>query len=346
MKALVFRGPRSLVLEEVDRPAVRPGEVLLRVDATGICGSDVHGYLGLTGRRIPPMIMGHEFCGTVVEVGSEVDGVRAGDRAAVAPVMSCGACEPCREGHVYLCATRRLFGVMACNGSMADYLNAPARLLFRMPDAMAPEIGAMVEPSAVALHALSRAGVGLERAAVLVVGAGPIGLLLTGLARRHRPRRLLVSDLSDQRLELARRMGADVTVNPSREDVARVVAEHTGGRGADLSFEAVGAAATVEQALTALRPRGTCVWVGNSQKTISVDMQASVTRELSILGSYTYTLAEFGEALQALARGDVDVRPIISRTAALEAGPELFAALADPAGGLVKVVLERRGGAS
>jgi L-iditol 2-dehydrogenase len=342
MKALVYRGPRTLALEEVDRPAVHPDEVLLRVDATGICGSDVHGYLGLTGRRIPPVIMGHEFCGTVAEVGIEVEGVHPGDRVAVAPVMSCGACEACREGHVYLCATRRLFGVMDCNGSMAEYLNVPARQLFPMPDAMPPEVGAMVEPSAVALHALSRA-VAIDGATVLIVGAGPIGLLLTGLACRRRPRRLLVSDLSDLRLELARRMGADVTINPSRDDVAKVVAEHTGGRGVDLSFEAVGAAPTVEQALSALRPRGTCVWVGNSQKMISVDMQASVTREITILGSYTYTLAEFGEALQILARGDVDVRPIITRTAALEAGPEMFAALADPAAGLVKVVLERRG---
>ncbi len=344
MKALVYRGPRTLALEEVGRPAVLPDEVLLRVDATGICGSDVHGYLGVTGRRIPPMIMGHEFCGTVMEVGSEVEGVRPGDRAAVAPVMSCGACEACRGGHVYLCASRRLFGVMACNGSMADYLNVPARLLFPMPGAMPPEVGAMVEPSAVALHALSRAGV-IEGATVLIVGAGPIGLLLTGLSRRRHPRVLLVSDLSDLRLELARRMGADVIINPAREDVATVVAEHTGSQGVDLSFEAVGAAPTVEQALSALRPRGTCVWVGNSQKTISVDMQASVTRELAILGSYTYTLAEFGEAVQILARGDVDVRPIITRIAPLEEGPAMFAALSDPAAGLVKVVLERRGGA-
>ena len=277
----------------------------------------------------------------MAEVGNEVDGFRAGDCVAVAPVMSCGSCEACREGNVYLCASRRLFGVMACNGSMAEYLNVPARLLFRMPDSMRPEVGAMVEPAAVALHALSRVAVRLDGATTLVVGAGPIGLLLTGLARPRCPRRLMVTDLSDQRLELARRMGADVTINPSREDVVKTVAEHTGGRGADVSFEAVGASATVEQALSALRPRGTCVWVGNSQKTISVDMQASVTREMAILGSYTYTLAEFGDALNLLARGDVDVRPIISRTVPLERGPEMFAALADPASGLVKVVLGR-----
>jgi threonine dehydrogenase-like Zn-dependent dehydrogenase len=191
------------------------------------------------------MIMGHEFCGTVVEVGSEVDGVRPGDRVAVEPMVFCGRCASCREGHPNLCHERRFFGVMDCNGSMAEYLNVPARLLFRMPAGMAPEIGAMVEPSAVALHATGRAG-RIEGSTVLVVGAGPIGLLLVGMVKARRPRLLLVSDLSDQRLELARRMGADVTIQAGREEVVRVVGEHTGGRGADVSFEAVGAAASVE----------------------------------------------------------------------------------------------------
>jgi len=339
MKALVYRGPRSLAVEEVDRPGFLPDEVLLHVDATGICGSDVHGYLGLTGRRIPPMIMGHEFCGTVVEVGAAVDGVRPGDRVAVEPMVFCGACASCRDGHPNLCENRRFLGVMACNGSMAEYLNVPARLLFRMPEGMGTEIGAMVEPSAVALHAVGRAR-NIEGATVLVVGAGPIGLLLVGMLKSKGPRRLLVSDLSDRRLLLARQMGADITINPSREEVVRVVGEHTSGRGADVSFEAVGAAASVEQALAALRPHGTCVWVGNSQRMISLDMQASVTREISILGSYIYTPAEFGQALELLGRKALDVRPIISRTAALENGPEMFAALSDPSAGLIKVVLE------
>ena len=340
MKALVYRGPRSLAVEEIDRPGFHPDEVLLHVDATGICGSDVHGYLGLTGRRIPPMIMGHEFCGTVAEVGAEVSGFRAGDRAAVVPVLACGSCRFCREGHENLCTDRRLFGVMACNGSMAEYLNVPARLLHRMPGGMRPEIGAMVEPAAVALHAASRAGAQLEGAAVMVVGAGPIGLLLVGMVKQWRPRLVVVSDLSDRRLDLARRMGADATVNPSSQEVGTALSEQTGGEGVDVSFEAVGAAPAVEQALAVLRPRGSCVWVGNSQRVVPVDMQAGVTRELSILGSYVYTPTEFGEALQLLARGALDVRPIISRTVALERGPEMFAALADPSAGLVKVVLE------
>jgi 2-desacetyl-2-hydroxyethyl bacteriochlorophyllide A dehydrogenase len=338
MKALVYRGPKAMALEEADRPVPGAGEVLLRVAATGICGSDVHGWLGITGRRTPPMIMGHEFCGTVEALGRDVAGFRAGERVVVQPVVFCGSCDYCRQGLTNLCPDRRFFGVLACNGSMAEYLNVPARLLYRMPESMGVELGAMVEPLAVAYRAVKRAAGRLEGADVLVVGAGTIGLMVVTLARLQRARRILVSDLSDTRLELARRVGADATVNPGREPVAAAVAA-LGRGGVDLSFEAVGAGVTVEQALQALRPRGICVWVGNSQKVVPVDMQASVTRELSLLGSYIYTHAEFGETLELLASGAVDVRPVISRTVGLEQGPEMFAALAEPSTELVKVVL-------
>jgi len=339
MRALVYQREKSIAVEEVPRPSAGPGEVLLRVAATGICGSDVHGYLGLTGRRVAPMIMGHEFCGTVDQVGDGVRGFDGGELVSVQPVAFCGSCDYCREGLTNLCTSRRFFGVMNCNGSMAEYLNVPARLLYRMPGSMAPELGAMVEPLAVALRAVKRAGERIAGRTVLVVGAGTIGLLLLAVLRLRRPSRVLVSDLSDRRLELARKMGAEVVMNPARQEVPEVARELTGGRGADLSFEAVGLGASVEQALSSLRPRGTCVWVGNSQKVIPLDMQATVTREVEVLGSYIYTHAEFGEALDLLVRGEVDVRPVISRTATLEDGPELFAELARPGTDLVKVVL-------
>jgi len=340
MKALVYRGPRSLALEEVARPAPAEREVLVRVAATGICGSDVHGYLGLTGRRIPPLIMGHEFCGTVEELGRGVEGVRAGDRVVVEPVISCGACSFCRQGLTNLCPGRRFFGVMEFNGSMAELVAVPARLLHRMPQGMSPAMGAMVEPVGVAHRAVSRVGGLIAGSTVLVVGAGTIGLLILALTKLHRPRRVLVSDLNERRLALASSLGADVTLHPSRGSAVEAVREHTDGQGADVSFEAVGASATVEQALACLRPRGTCVWVGNSQKEIRLDMQSAVTRELGVLGSYIYTSEQFREAIGLLERREIDVEPIISCRAPLDRGPELFAALSEPNTDLVKVVLE------
>jgi len=340
MKALVYRGPRSLTLEEVARPALAEREVLVRVAATGICGSDVHGYLGLTGRRIPPLVMGHEFCGTVEELGPGVEGVRAGDRVVVEPIVSCGACSFCRRGLTQQCTSRKCFGVMEFNGSMAELVAVPARLLHRMPEALSPALGAMVEPVAVAHRAVSKVGELITGGSVLVVGAGTIGLLLLALARLHRPRRVLVSDLNERRLALARSLGADVTLHPSRGGIVDAVREHTDGEGVDVSFEAVGASATVEQALESLKPRGTCVWVGNSQREIRLDMQRAVTRELSVLGSYIYTSEQFGEAIGFLARGEIDVEPIVSCRVPLDRGPELFAALSEPQTDLVKVVLE------
>ena len=339
MRALVYQGEKSIAVQEVPLPTAGPGEVLLRVAATGICGSDVHGYLGLTGRRVPPMIMGHEFCGTVEVTGEGVTGFARADLVSVQPVIFCGACEHCREGLTNLCTSRRFFGVMDCNGSMAEYLNVPSRLLYRMPQTMTPEVGAMVEPLAVALRAVKRAGDRVAGRTVLVVGAGTIGLLILAVLRLRQPARVLVSDLSDRRLSLAQTMGADVVVNPTRQSLSDRARELTNGRGLDVSFEAVGLGASVEQAMATLRPRGTCVWVGNSQKVIPVDMQGTVTREIEVLGSYIYTHAEFGEALDLLARGAVDLRPVISRTAGLEQGPELFAELARPGTELVKVVL-------
>lgn len=339
MKALMYRGPKTIGIEEVDRPVVHPEEVLVRVAGTGICGSDVHGYLGLTGRRVPPMIMGHEFCGTVEEVGTRAPDFRKGDRIVVQPVIFCGRCPFCRQGLTNLCVNRRFFGVMDCSGSMAEYLNVPAKLLYRMPKTMDMEIGAMVEPLAVAYRAVQSVMEFIEGNTILIIGAGTIGLLLLALVKLRKPRRVVVSDLSDRRLHLAKEIGADVTVNPSRDDIPRVVAEHSGGQGAGVSFEAVGVGATVEQALACLRPRGTCVWVGNSQKMIQIDMQRSVTRELSVLGSYIYSHIEFGEALQILAHKRIDVRPIISCRVPLDQGPEMFAALSDPATELVKVIL-------
>jgi len=339
MRALVYRGPKTIGIEEVDRPVVHPDEVLVRVAATGICGSDVHGYLGLTGRRVPPMIMGHEFCGTVEEAGDAAADFRKGDRIVVQPVVFCGACAFCRQGLTNLCVNRRFFGVMDFSGSMAEYLSVPARLLYRLPETMDMELGAMVEPLAVAYRAVQRAADLIGGNTILIIGAGTIGLLILALVKLRKPRTVIVSDLSERRLRLAQKLGADVTVNPSREDIVKSAEDHSGGRGAGVSFEAVGVGATVEQALACLRRRGTCVWVGNSQKMVQVDMQRSVTRELNVVGSYIYSHIEFGEALQVLAHRKIDVRPIISRLVPLQQGAEMFAALSDPGTELVKVIL-------
>jgi 2-desacetyl-2-hydroxyethyl bacteriochlorophyllide A dehydrogenase len=339
MKALVYLGPREMELRDVEPPVPAADEVLLKVLATGICGSDVHGYLGVSGRRVPPMTMGHEFCGSVEKAGLNVKRYRKGDRVVVQPVIFCGTCSFCKQGLTNLCTKKRFLGVLDCNGSMAELLSVPEKLLYKLPDSCDDSLGAMVEPLAVAFRAVSKVSRLIKGSDVVIVGAGTIGLLLLTLVRLHGAASITVSDVNGARLSIAEKLGAGLTVNPKSDDLSARVLERTGGRGADIAFEAVGMTPTVQQAMACLKPGGTCIWVGNSQKEIQVDMQASVTRELSVRGSYIYTHEEFGDALKVLVEKKIDVGPIISATVPLREAAAMFKTLCAPGTDLVKVII-------
>jgi L-iditol 2-dehydrogenase len=309
------------------------------VKACGICGSDVHGYLGVTGRRIPPMVMGHEFSGEVAEIGAGVTGISVGDRVAAYPVIFCGDCAPCRQGNVHQCLNKKALGVLECNGAMAEYVSIPAKLLFKLADNVSYEVGSMMEPLAVSYRAVNHA-CDLTGKNVLVVGAGTIGLLVTAIVKMRNPAKVFVSDLSDIRLDVARKMGADFVINPARDDLRDFIRNATGAAGVDVAFEAVGATATVQQAMAGLRVGGTSVWIGNSAKMINVNMQEIVTRELRVFGTFLYSFEEFGTVACLLNDGKLDVEPMISLKASMmEKGAELFARLAKDPGPLIKVVL-------
>ena len=339
MKALVFNGKEDLRLAEVAVPKPARDEALIRVRACGICGSDVHGYLGITGRRLPPMIMAHEFSGEIVEVGADVTDFRVGDRVVPYPVIFCGDCEPCRRGDVHLCQHKRALGVLACDGAMAEYIAVPTKVLFRLAEPISFDVGAMMEPLAVAYRAINHAG-DLTGKSILVVGAGTIGLLALALVKMRNPAKIFVSDLSDTRLAVAKTMGADEVVNPSNCAVDAFVRSATDQVGVDVAIEAVGATPTVQQAMSCLRTGGTAVWIGNSAKMITVNMQEVVTRELQVIGSFLYAFEEFGDVVEILNRGELDVEPVISlRVPMMEKGIDLFAKLASDPGPLIKVIL-------
>ena len=343
MKALVYYGPKDLRLDEIADVRPAPGEALIGVRACGICGSDVHGYLGITGRRIPPMVMGHEFSGDVAKVGEGVTGINVGDRVAPYPVIFCGDCGPCRQGDVHVCRNKKALGVLECNGAMAEYVALPAKLLFKLADTVSYEVGAMMEPLAVAYRGVNHAG-DLAGKDVFIVGAGTIGLLAMAVVRMRNPARIFVSDVSDIRLGVAKAMGADFAINPSRDNVKDFIFRETGGAGVDVAFEAVGAAPTVQQAMAGLRVGGTAVWIGNSAKMVDVDMQEIVTRELRVLGTFLYTFQEFSDVADLLNSGRLNVEPMISlRAPMMEQGVELFARLAKDPGPLIKVILQNEG---
>jgi 2-desacetyl-2-hydroxyethyl bacteriochlorophyllide A dehydrogenase len=341
MKALVFKSPGKIELEEIAQPKPARGESLINVRAVGICGSDFEGFLGKTGRRIPPLVMGHEMAGAV-EIAAKGSAFKASDRVVVQPRLYCGACGYCRQGLTNLCSNAEIFGVMRKDGGMAEYLAVPERCLFRIGADVDFGEAAMVEPLAVAYRSVQQLQEDTVQGAqyTLLVGSGTIGLLILQMLRIRGIRNIIVTDLSDHRLRIAQELGADVTVNPAKEDALSRIKEITAGAMADIAIEAVGFQDAVSQALSALKNRGTIVWVGMAQRMIEVNMHQIVGAELNIRGSFIYSVDDFGASLKLIESREIQLSPIISLSEKLAAGPEVFERLKDNRGGsIVKAIL-------
>jgi L-iditol 2-dehydrogenase len=341
MKALVLQAYNRFVLEEVPRPAIGPDDVLVAVKACGICGSDVHGMDGSTGRRRPPIVMGHEAAGVIAEAGAGVTGWAPGDRVTFDSTVYCGACGYCREGRVNLCDRRRVLGV-SCeeyrrDGAFAEYVAVPQRILYRLPDAVSFEQAAMIEALSIAVHAAGRAPVAPGGTAV-VVGAGMIGLLVIQALRAAGCGAIVAVDVDPARLEMAGRMGADAGVKADDPGAVEAVQRRTGGRGADLAFEVVGIEPAVRTAVGVLRKGGHLVLVGNLAAKVELPLQGVVTRELTLHGSCA-SAGEYPACLDLIASRRVDVGPLISAVAPLAEGPAWFERLHRREPGLLKVIL-------
>ncbi|MCG6922728.1 MAG: galactitol-1-phosphate 5-dehydrogenase [Acidobacteria bacterium] len=341
MKAMVLTEHRKLEIQDMPMPALGPGDVRVRVRACGICGSDVHGYDGSTGRRVPPLIMGHEAAGTIESVGDSVEELSPGDHVTFDSMISCRTCRFCRAGQANLCDNRRVVGVSPGrwrqHGAFAEYVVVPQHIVFRLPDGLSFEHAAMVEPVSVAVHAVNRTPLDLSDRAV-VVGCGMIGLLTIQAARAAGCGTIFAVDLDETRLERAARLGADVTIH-AKDDVPATVINATEGRGADVAFEAVGAAKPIETAIASLRKGGTLTLIGNVTPRVEVDLQAIVTRELTLGGSCASS-GEYPVCLDLLARGTIVVDELISAVAPLEDGPSWFERLYSREPGLMKVLLQ------
>jgi L-iditol 2-dehydrogenase len=327
MRGLMMTDFNQMRVMDIPEPRLeRPDDVLIEVRAAGVCGSDLHGYTGKTGRRAPPLVMGHEVSGVVLATGPEVEGLPPGTRVAVNPIDRNGA-------------KRRLMG-MDASGGYAERVVWPAANIYPLPDGVSFAAGSLAEPLAVAVHAVSRAPVA-EAGSAIVVGAGTIGLLVAAVLKHRGLASVVVTDLSDDRLAVARQLGIAGAVNPAKDDAAEAIRRLTGS-GVDVSFEAVGLGATVAQAHAFTRDGGTVVWIGNNLRLIEVDMQEVVTRELTVRGSYGLSGADFAQAIQLLEARAVDADLLINRRARLEEGSTLFdELLASPA--VIKCVLEFTG---
>lgn len=347
MKALLLSEYKHLEMADVAAPEAGAGEVLVQVAACGICGSDVHGYDGSSGRRIPPVVMGHEAAGVIAAVGEGVTGFAVGDRVTFDSTVYCGVCEFCRRGEVNLCDNRQVMGV-SCGeyrraGAFAEYIAVPARILYRLPEGLSFEEAAMLEAVSVALHAVRVAELkGGERA--LVIGAGMIGLLTLQAAKVAGCSQVVVADIDATRLKLASEMGADVVLPASGGALASEVARLTGGRGMDVVLEAVGLNETVVAAIDCVRKGGTVVLIGLTAREVTLPVQKVVTRQIRLQGSCA-SAGEYPRAMELVSSGRIKVGPLISAVAPLEDGPSWFERLHSREPNLMKVVLDPRVGA-
>lgn len=342
MQALLLKNYKELELTDMPVPGVRSDEVLIRVSACGICGSDVHGYDGSTGRRIPPLVMGHEAAGVVAQAGADVRGLREGARVTFDSTVSCGNCFFCKRGEINLCDNRQVLGV-SCgdyrrHGAFAEYVAVPARICYKLPEQLAFEHAALIEAVSVAVHAAGLPKIRLGDTAV-VVGSGMIGLLVIQAVRLAGCGTIIAVDLDDAKLEKARRLGADVGLNPKSVDVPDAVRELTGGRGADHAMEVVGATEPIRTAVAATRKGGTVTLVGNLSPKVEVELQSVVTRQITLYGSCASS-GEYPACIELLARGAIRVEPLISAYAPLTEGVSWFQRLYAHEPNLMKVVLK------
>ncbi|MGN6359860.1 MAG: zinc-dependent alcohol dehydrogenase [Thermomicrobiales bacterium] len=337
MRAAVWHGARDMRLENVPCPAPQPGEVLLRVLAAGICGSELSGYLGQSSLRQPPLIMGHEFCGVVVQPGAGVEQFAGGDRVTVNPLITDGNCVMCRDGQEQLCLRRSIVGAHR-PGAFAEYVAVPARACYRLPDELDDLTGTLVEPLACALRAVEHANVTIG-SRVLILGAGPIGLLALAAARRAGASIVVSADVNPARLGVARAWGATHAVNPQHDDLVAILHHLTGQLGCDSAIDAVGLPVTRRQAVEAVRPGGRAIFLGLHQDETAIAGNLIVRSEITVQGSYCYGQANFSTALRLLqedflpaAASWLTVRPLAEANAS-------FAQLIDVPGDITKVIL-------
>jgi len=342
MKALLLTSYMTLEVTDFADPETGPNEVLVRIHSCGICGSDVHGLDGSTGRRIPPLVMGHEAAGVIAELGREVMDWRPGDRVTFDSTVNCGQCYFCRRGENNLCDNRQVLGV-SCgdyrrHGAFAEYVAVPANILYRLPDTLSFDHAAMIEAVSVAVHAVNLTPHSVADTSV-VVGCGMIGQLAIQAARAAGFARVLAVDVDDAKLELARRFGADRTFNSTVCDAPAEVLARTCGRGADAVLEAVGTTGAIRTAIACARKGGAVTLIGNLSSSVDLPLQQVVTRQLRLQGSCA-SAGEYPACIELLASGAIRVDSLISACTPLQEAAAWFHRLYRREPNLMKVIVQ------
>jgi (R,R)-butanediol dehydrogenase/meso-butanediol dehydrogenase/diacetyl reductase len=335
MKAAAFKKQNQMGLIDVPTPKAGAGEVVLKVHNCGICGSDLHACQ--YGFGMPPdSIMGHEFCGEICEVGTGVRNYAIGQRVAALPFVMCGECDRCKRGMEIHCHDLKGLGLGQLPGAYAEYVACSAGSLFKLPDNVSSRDGALVEPLSVGLHAVKRSGVKPGETAI-IMGAGPIGLA-TLVWAKGKGATIVMSEMAPGRTELAKKLGADIVVNPQDRDPAEQVREMT-GRSPELIFECVGVKGTLGNAINMVGPRSQVVVVGVCMESDEIQPVQCIFKEVSVNFVLGYDPADFDETIAALAHGRIKPQPMVTDVIKVDEVPEMFQALRRP-GSRAKVLVE------
>jgi threonine dehydrogenase-like Zn-dependent dehydrogenase len=336
MKTLLYPEYERLEIADQSKPRPGDGEVLLRIAACGICGSELEAFKNKSPRRVPPLVMGHEFCGVVEETGPRVSSLAAGQRVVSHSLFGCGQCVRCARGDSHLCARRQLFGMNRAGG-FAEYVSVPEQCLVAWPEPLPADVASLAEPLANGVHV-----VGLTRqlnpGIVVIIGAGPIGLLCQQAFQCLSSADVVVADLIRERLDVASRLGAKHIVDSRHEDLLEEVLSLTDGEGADVLVDAVGSGLSKQQSLAATRPGGTTVWIGLHENTVTIDSHEVTLAERRVQGSYAASLDELKVAVDLLATGRIDGTSWI-KTFPLIEGVEAFRSMLAARGDNIKGVL-------
>ena len=326
MKALVLTAPYKLELQDWPVPSHGPDDLLVRVKACAICGSDVKGYTGKTGRRQMPIVMGHEAAGVVEVVGDNVTGLEPGDRVSFDSTVYCRRCPYCLSGHYNMCENRQVLGVSEGtyrrHGAMAEYMVVPYWIAVKLPDSLSFAQAALIETVSIGVHAANRTPLRLNDT-VVIIGAGAVGLVALEAIRLKGAGRTIVTDISPHKLRLAHQLGADAVLRADEADLLAGLRAETGPEGADAVIEAVGIQNTIDTALAITRKAGALTLVGNVTPRVEIDLQSIVSREITIYGVCASN-GEYPGCVDLVASGRIDVDPFISEYARIEDGQAVF----------------------
>jgi len=338
VKAALLTAPYQINLQEMEKPRLSSGEVLIKVQCVGVCGSDVHTYKGTHPFRKPPVILGDEMAGEIVDVGEDVTLFKKGDRVTAEPQTYCHECFACYRGYYNLCTNKTILGTTPWPGAFGEYVAIPEDKVFRLPDGLSFEKGALIEPFAVAIHAAEMAQIRLGDS-VLIMGSGTIGLATLVALREAGAARIIATDVEDFNLSKARELGAWATVNVRKESLEEKVKERTKGAGVDVAVIAMHVPSLIDESLRFVRKKGRVVLVAIFDEEATIDPFKIVFTEVEVVGSWVYTGREFQTVIDLMSQNRIEAGLFITHRWPIERVREALDLVDKKTEDVLKVVL-------